>query len=347
MRPSLAAAARHAAALAVALVVLASALGAAHAATVTALVVYGKSDKRLQALVYGEVERELRAAGWELVPPLSDVESQSVSNCMSQPKPWQCMLFVVNRMKIDRVIAVRVEVESVNAKQTQVALTGQLVLAATSAKLEQARYCGACSDDEVRSYAAQVARMLLDERALLASTTRLDIKSQPMGAEVRIDGQVVGITNNVFPTTPGEHEVEVSLRGFPAQRRTLVAVDGKAVAAELELRASPGGSGSTGEGGGAGLMPKLMVGTGAAAIAAGAVFLFVLDEDKREYATQAEYEADPHYTDWGVPGVATMAAGAALAVTGGILWWRGAKSATKPIVATTSSGVSLGLSATF
>lgn len=314
----------------------------------SALVVYGKADKRLRGIVFGEVERVLREAGWQLIAPFSEAEVEVVSGCMSTAVPWTCMRVVVaSRKTIDRVIAVRVEVEPVSGAQSQVVLTGQLVQATLSSKLEQTRYCGACSDAELRAYAVEVSKLLLDERAVLAGTTRLEVKSEPMGAEVLIDGKVVGITNNAFPTTPGEHTVEVRMKGYAPETRKAAAVDGKTVSTSVTLRPPTDlGSPSEQAPGSSGLLPKVMVGVGVAAIVAGGV-VFALDEDKTIFETKAEKDADPTYREWALPGIATMAAGAVITGVGGYLWWRSGSSATKPTVATTAQGVTLGLAGTF
>ena len=336
--------------LACALALLAE-VSLAHATGPSALVVYGKADKRLQGIVFGEVERVLREATWQLSAPFDDAESQVVSGCMDKPTPWKCMRFVVNRKGVDRVIGVRVDVEAVSSTQTQVVLTGQLVLAETSSKIEQSRYCAACSDDEVRSYAAQIAKQLLDERAVLAGTTRIQVKSEPIGAEVLIDGKVVGITNNAFATSPGEHTLEVRMKGYDTVLRPVTAVDGKTVATAVtlnrpEVRVSLPPGGEEGGNSSGGVLPKVMVGVGAAAIVAGGVLVFFDGEEQPDNPMKRTYYDTTPFT------IGLAAGGVLLSAVGAYLWLRApAKTESRSVKAATfmptTGGFSVGLAGSF
>lgn len=320
------------------------AAGQAHAAGV-ALVTYGKAESRLQALAAAEVGRVLREAGWEVVPPFSEVENATVKGCMGEASPWTCMRFVTNNKGIDRLVAVRVDAEAVSGSQAQLVITGQLVWQSSSAKLAQTKYCLACKDDEVRTYAAQISKYLIDEYVLAMTVAKVEVKSQPVGAEVVLDGALAGLTNSVFITSPGKHQVVVRLGGYQREQREVEAKAGAVQKLEVVLQ-PVGVAVAPKSGGGAGLAPKVMTGAGVAVMVAAAALYFAFDENQKTLSTEG-FAAEPTYRDWGVPMAVAGAAGAAVAAAGGVWWWRSGKRSTKPAVSATARGVSVGVTGSF
>lgn len=319
--------------------------GHAHAAG-AALVTYGKAESRLQAIAATEVGRALREAGWELVPAFSDVENATVRGCMGDPSPWTCMRFVTNNKGIDRLVAVQVDAEAMTGSQAQVVITGQLVWHSSSAKLTQTKYCLACKDEEVRAYAAQISKYLLEEYVTAMTVAKVEVKSQPVGAEVVLDGALAGLTNNVFITSPGKHQVVVRLGGYQSAQREVETKAGAVVKVEVVLNAVGQEKLPEIETKGRGeFAPKVMVGVGAGVTLAALGLFLVFDEDERTLSS-ADFADEPTYRDWGVPMAIAGAAGAAVAVAGGVWWWK-SKRSTKPAVTATAQGVSVGLTGTF
>lgn len=352
-----------------ALLVASSASRVHAAAAPSALVVFGKAEARIQDIVYGVVDRVLRQAGWPLVPALAPNEAVIVRGCLGKDAPWPCVESMASKKGIERIVAVRVDLERSSDGSSQVVLTGRLVYSGSSTVLEQKRYCGACSDEDLAVYAEEISKLLMDERAVQAGTTKVGVTSVPMGAEVRIDGKVVGITNNVFSTFPGKHVVEIRARGYQAESRPVTAVDGKTVTTSVTLK--PGdsskppvesppdvgggsvGGGSVGEGdevsGGGGFRkwgPKVMVGAGALAVVAGAI-VYSMDEDQTTYNPN-DPNADKTYTDTAPIGVGVIAAGVVVAGAGGYLWWKWRPSASSaPTASLTSGGAIVGFAGSF
>jgi hypothetical protein len=347
--------------------VIVSTARSASAAAPSALVVFGRAETRIQDIVYSVVDRVLRQAGWPLVPALASNEATIVRGCLGKEAPWPCVESMATKKGIERIVAVRVDLERSADGTSQVVLTGRLVYAGSSSVLEQKRYCGACSDEDLTAYSEEISKLLLDERAVQAGTTKVGVTSVPMGAEVLIDGKIVGITNNVFSTFPGKHTVEVRSRGYQSESRPVTAVDGKTVTTSMTLRPGDsskppvqtggdgsvvvGGGGDGAEGGGGGMFrkvgPKAMVGAGAVMVVSGVVFLAVLDEPRQTYLTKMELDGDPTYRDWTPPGIGLLAGGAILAGAGGYLWWKWGSSEASPTVATTSNSVVMGLAGSF
>lgn len=318
--------------------------GHAHAAG-AALVTYGKADSRLQTIAATEVGRALREAGWELVPAFSDVENATVRGCMGDPSPWTCMRFVTNNKGIDRLVAVQVDAEAMAGSQAQVVITGQLVWHSSSAKLTQTKYCLACKDDEVRAYAAQISKYLLEEYVTAMTVAKVEVKSQPVGAEVVLDGALAGLTNNVFITSPGKHQVVVRLGGYQSAQREVETKAGAVVKVEVALQPAGSTEEPEPESGGVGLAPKLMVGAGVAVmVAAAGLYLGDVGYSTKTYRVKEDYENNKYNNEWRA---VLGAAGAVIAAGGGVWWWRSSKHSTKPAVTATARGVSLGITGSF
>jgi hypothetical protein len=208
----------------------------AHAAPPSALFVYGKAESQQQQVVQTVVDRVVRDAGWPVVPPFSDNEASIVRGCLSKAAPWPCLESMASKKGIERIVAVRVDLEKSSDGTSQTIVTGRLVYAGSASFLEQQRFCGACSDEDLASYTEEVAKLLMDERAIAAGTTKVGVSSVPMGAEVRIDGKVVGLTNNSFAASPGKHTVEVRARGHRPEKREVTAIEGKTVTTTITMQ---------------------------------------------------------------------------------------------------------------
>ncbi len=333
--------------------------GTAQAAAPSALVVFGKAESRIQDIVYGVVDRVLRQAGWPLVPALASNEATIVRGCLGKEAAWSCVESMASKKGIERIVAVRVDLERSSDGSSQVVLTGRLVYAGSSSVLEQKRYCGACSDEDLTVYAEEISKLLMDERAVQAGTTKVGVTSVPMGAEVRIDGKVVGVTNNVFSTFPGKHVIEVRAPGYQAESRPVTAVDGKTVTTSVSLKPGDsskppvqsgpdlgGGEGDGVDGGGGGSAfrtwgPKAMVGAGALAVIGGVV-LISKDEDAQPGNT-----VDVEYFDSALGGTVLTISGALVAGAGGFLWWKFANESSAPVVSTLPGGALVGLAGSF
>lgn len=324
-----------------------AAAGPARAAGV-ALVTYGKAESRLQALASEEVRRSLREAGWDIVPPFSDVENATVKGCMGDASPWTCMRFVTNNKGIDRLVAVQVDAEAVSGSQAQLVLTGQLVWQSSSAKLAQTKYCLACKDDEVRTYAAQISKYLIDEYVLAMTVAKVEVKSQPVGAEVVLDGALAGLTNNVFITSPGKHQVVVRLGGYQNEQREVETKAGTVQKVEVVLQ--PAGVAAVVEPESkwwrdSTLVPKVMVGVGVVTmVAAAGLYLGDVGYSTKKYRVEEDYENNKYNNEWRA---VLGAAGGVLAAGGGVWWWRSSKRSAKPAVTATARGVSLGITGSF
>lgn len=180
----------------------------------------------------------------------------------------------------------------------------------------RAASCPICSVPEVEAAAARAAAALAE--AILATPTEappsLSIASDPAGALVLLDGELVGQTPLTREVAAGEHTVTVQQEGYVAQTRTIkVEGEGPApLAFALKRRPAPR----------AGLTPIgwAALGLGAAAMVTG-VALLVVDENPFRDLCSGEYvdsfgRCRFRYNTL-AGGVASLVAGAAL-VGGGV-----------------------------
>lgn len=76
-----------------------------------------------------------------------------------------------------------------------------------------------------------------------AKLAHLEVKSNVPGAEVRVAGQAIGKTPLSAPVTllPGNHEVDLSRRGYATEHRTVTLGDGATGKVDVTLKESPDG----------------------------------------------------------------------------------------------------------
>ena len=126
------------------------------------------------------------------------------------------------------------------------------------------------------------------------------------------DNETVGVTPVDRDVTVGPHKCRLIRDGRMGPEKT---IEVKAQApAEVALEApldAPVDTPAAGPEHHSRALPGIMIGTGAAAVAAGAVMYFVLHKEP----TVNDYE----YTNWRTPGMITAGAGAAVALTGVII----------------------------
>lgn len=54
----------------------------------------------------------------------------------------------------------------------------------------------------------------VDQTAQIASSSKLAVQSDPVGADILMDGMMIGQTPSTFEVTPGDHQISVTLAGF-------------------------------------------------------------------------------------------------------------------------------------
>lgn len=72
-----------------------------------------------------------------------------------------------------------------------------------------------------------------------ANLSSVAIKSTPDGAEITIDGKLVGTTPSTVQLLPGEHTIAIDKSGFKSWQRTITVTAGGAINLEASLDKTP------------------------------------------------------------------------------------------------------------
>ena len=138
---------------------------------------------------------------------------------------------------------------------------------------ESCEICGIADAGNLMETAAATLRTKLD--ALAKGPSSLSITSDPPGAEVLLDGEIIGVTPLERPVVPGKSVVRVSKEGFIGIEREVELVEGVAETLSFELEKVPSRLPSRPWG-------WVSMGVGVAALAGAATFA-VFGATEREY----------------------------------------------------------------
>lgn len=207
-------------------------------------------------------------------------EASGISACVTAPRAWSCATPTVRGKGLDHVAIISLAHDTTPDSSPMVVITEQVLVARLDAAVVAQRFCVRCTDDVLTSTTTELTRSVLQEIAVRSGRTVAAIKSTPRGARILFDGQSMGATDRSFNTFPGVHTVVLELDGYHQETRTIEAALDRTSELSIVMRrldASPTdahGSGSvTSTGTHSSLAPKLAIGIGAAAVAAGAVVL--------------------------------------------------------------------------
>lgn len=188
----------------------------------------------------------------------------------------------------------------------------------------QARACDDCGEAQALVGVRLVVNKLLEE-AVRTRGARIVVRSKPPGAQVRVDGVLVGITDMTYGVTPGKHLVEVKGKTSGENRKYQIKVSsGRQVVVEADL--VPGGSEPLTLGKiNAGTWKWIGLGLGLAGVAAGTT-LWALDGRQTCNKDQDYFQCPEQYDTLKV-GIALTAAGAVVLAGAGLLFYLDAEGA--------------------
>ena len=72
-----------------------------------------------------------------------------------------------------------------------------------------------------------------------APATLLYVRTTPSGAEVRLDGERVGTSDDLFEVKPGAREIAIDLPGHKLHRKRIEIADGRVTRIEVQLQRQP------------------------------------------------------------------------------------------------------------
>jgi hypothetical protein len=190
------------------------------------------SDVDEQALA-DELVEGLRRGAFGVVPP-ADVAAAdaSATTCANA----DCVKKIAAATGATHVVRARVVLEDRDYTVSVELYDGKsgAVVASSSDNCE---ICGIAEAGNLMASAAATLRTKLD--ALAQGPATLVVASAPAGAEVRIDGELVGTTPFEAPVLAGKHVLRVSMEGFITVEREVTFVEGVRESLSFELDKVP------------------------------------------------------------------------------------------------------------
>jgi hypothetical protein len=276
------------------------------------VVVGGAAEDRDRSVVGAAVAATAREAGWALSrDPVAAPDVDRLLACSDSIRPWACVPPSLGSRGIRRVFVFAVDRKQTASGTPMVVLTAKLIVQAPQGLAVRQRFCEHCADDRLTGASTELARLLLHDLAVRSGRTVLDVASTPPGARITLDGQPIGATDATFNTFPGPHVVVVEKSGFRAERRSVIAEEGKTAAVAVVLAPAERSPDPVRR---SRALPGALIGGGALAVIGGGVLLDLGTRggphDKYRYAG-----ATPAGAALGIAGVAAIAGGV-------YVWWR-------------------------
>jgi hypothetical protein len=203
------------------------------------LVVGGGAEEHDRTVVRGAIASAMQSAGWSLPTSLlTRSESDDLLNCPDFNAPWSCVPASVGAGGVRGVFVVSVDGTRADNGTPMVVITGKLIVTNPPSFTVGQRFCEYCVDDKLGRAGEDLTHQLVREIASRSGRTSVRITSVPVGAEIILDGMIMGATDATFSTFPGPHVVIVQKLGFDAQPREFTAEQGKTVALAFTLHPS-------------------------------------------------------------------------------------------------------------
>ena len=313
--------------LIVALVMLAAVR--AHAGTV-GIVVTG--DPGLQSALSKQLDTWLRGHGNTVGTAMPGDAVTALLNCMEIDDQGCAQGVVAARAKTDAVLYGQAA-KSHTSKATIITIYW---LYKDKEPVGMRRACEDCKEDVMRGIVEEMLGLVTqvsgEERG------RVSIHSKPDGLQVLIDNENVGVTPLERDLAVGKHDIVLMSRGQKVGERELKVHP--EVTAEITIPVTmPKDDEVTVIERPSRVVPALILGTGVAALAVGAVLYFTSEEDTGEKL---------YYRDTKLAGIGVAAGGAVVTAVGTWLWIRsGGEPDSAPVATLDAHGGTVGWSHAF
>lgn len=310
--------------------------GTPAAATPGLLLVTGGAAERQREIVGQAITAAVRDAGWSLPPkPLTKSQSDGMLACFDSKQPASC---IPASLRIARVFVVTVEDRQADNGVPMVFLVGKAILIDPPATAIRQQHCERCASNDLTAASAELAKIVLRDLALSAGTTIVELRSEPEGAEIVLDGRRIGATNAKFNTYPGKHVVRFEKPGYLAETRELTAEEDKSVSVAVTLRPSGAGKPPVRPPPPSKLVPGALLGAAGVLLVTGGVGIY--------YGTKGDSDDRYRYPRAMPIGIGAAVLGIGAAGAGAYLLWKGSRSSA-PTVGVASGGAVLGWMGTF
>lgn len=202
-------------------------------AAILPVAVEGELSEVDKETLTGELVEGLRRGAFEVVPPPDVLKADSsAAGCADK----DCFVRVAKATRATHLVRAKVVVRD-RDYDVKVELVDGKTGAIVAKSEEGCEICGVVDAGSLMGSAAATLRTKLD--ALAKGPSVLTVKSEPVGAEVRIDGEIVGVTPLERPIIPGDRVVRVSKEGFITIEREVTVVEGVAEEVSFGLEKVP------------------------------------------------------------------------------------------------------------
>jgi PEGA domain len=267
----------------------------------------GQPDEAAMQLIKATAEKALRDKGWTVVEPFSvnitEPKAEVISQCLLKADAPCIQQGVRAATGVTHVMML-----SVRATGPVDGSTLYRLVAATSPASGQPvtiadRSCPQCTAQSLATTADDLLDAVMNQRA---ATGTLEIRSDPSGATVVLDGEPIGITPLTTQVQSGTRVVRFVLEGYTSPPDVSVSVKpGDSVPVSRTLVPKDGTVIDRGSSSPLRTMKWVVGGAGVAFVGAGLVALLVLDDPPKQGGDRSEVR-------WNVPGYVALAGGGAL-----------------------------------
>jgi hypothetical protein len=232
---------------------------------------------------------------------------KTLQDCFLTDDPKCSKSVIEARATTPSVVTIRVEIASKKAKDVRLTIDW---FVKGHAAVTARRTCEACTEPSLRT---TIDAMMLElAKSKPGFMGRIKVTSDPAGIPVLLDNETLGVTPVEHDVAAGAHKVRLIRDGHMGPEKDVTITGGKTEDVTLEAPPAnietPLPSGPTHH---SRVLPGVMIGTGVAAVGAGAVMYFVLHKEPGPN--------DFDYKDYKTPGMITAGAGAVVAITGLII----------------------------
>ena len=293
------------------------------------IVTGGSATEHDQTIVEAAAEAATRDDGWIVrSKPLTKRETESLLHCQDSGSPWTCVPVSLHASGTYHALVLAVDSRQADSGAPMIVVTGKVIATDTRAFVGKQRYCVQCADDKLAAAATALTLELLRDITVREGHTIIEVHSIPEGAQISLDGRPVQVTDASLNTYPGMHTVALEKPGYQRETREVRVTRGNT--ADLAVVLSPTAQRAGTPPKSSTIVPLVIVGFGATAIATGIV-LYAIDEDP-------SLNGGKRYRDTASYGVTSGAVGLAAVGVGAFLWFRASRAPSVPSIAAVHDG---------